>query len=171
MGCTPPSSCIVVLWLRYFRSEDWNKTTSFGTFTKILCYTLCSQCRSVFRRAAIAYGQNWPLFLEFGWYAIVAFSKHASILRVCFVNISIVKREFIPCHGGGTTVLRPRNGVRARRNYNLVDRLRMIGLEGFAHFLDLQNVMMIIIYYARGWLILATILTISGWGELFSDRF
>ena len=53
-------------------------------------------------------------------------------------------------HGGGTTVLRPRNGVRAHRNYNLVDRLRMIGLEGFAHFLDLQNLMMIIIYYARG---------------------
>ena len=54
------------------------------------------------------------------------------------------------CHGGGTTVLRPRNGVRTRRNYNLADRLRMIGLEGFVHFLDLQNVMMIIIYYARG---------------------
>ena len=41
-------------------------------------------------------------------------------------------------------MLRSRNGVRTRRNYNLGDRLRMINLEGFAYFLDLQNVMVII---------------------------
>ena len=41
-----------------------------------------SCCRSVLKKAAIAYRQNLVLFLEFRWYAIAVFFKNASTSRV-----------------------------------------------------------------------------------------